>query len=164
MTEEYNEMLNDIFNCISNKDTCNTGLFRLYKFKKTYPSANINAHLSRCSEVFQVYIKRQLAKIEEHENRSAQENNSGSNGNNGPSTKMQSPSYAMNTTSHKSSYTLSSMDAIRAEVKRRQQEMQQQQQQQQQGGVDPQALSRSLSVQDIRRRFREAKVNSMTDL
>jgi hypothetical protein len=162
-TDEMNDILNDIFNSIGNKDTCNAGLFRLHKFKKTYPNADINDHLSRCSEVFQVYIKRQLVKIEEHEARlnqgteqitiSSQQVNESQQ----PSSSKQQqeavhiPEISLFNRTH----TLSSMDAIRAEVKKRQQEMLQQ------GDATRNAsLNRSLSVQDIRRRFREVKVNN----
>jgi hypothetical protein len=147
-TDDMNNVLDEIFTSIANKDTCNQGLLSLYKFKKTYVDADISNHLAKCSEAFQGYINRQLIKIEQHELRQSQMLTTQSV-EQLPPTRVEPVQPVVTSSPHKRNYTLTSMDAIRAEVKRRQQEAAKEQ-----GGVKP-TVTRSLSVQDIRRRFRE---------
>ncbi|EFC49596.1 predicted protein [Naegleria gruberi] len=130
--------LTDIFNLISNKDSTHTGLYRLYEFKKNHPSVGINNHLLKCSEPFQQYIHRQLAKIAQYES-SKQESFAAS------SHRAQSPA-----SRQRQATAITSVDDIRRQLKLHQQESKQKN------------MGRSLTVSDLKKRIQniEEKLSS----
>eukprot|EP01080_Neovahlkampfia_damariscottae_P009465 gene9465-1671_t len=62
-TVPQDKELDDIFVAIQNPDTTSSGIYRLYKFIVDHPNVDFkSSHLSKCSQVFQDYILRQLEK------------------------------------------------------------------------------------------------------
>ncbi|KAG2373279.1 hypothetical protein C9374_012268 [Naegleria lovaniensis] len=140
--------LTEIFNLISNKDSTHSGLYKLYEFKKTHPSVSINTHLSKCSEPFQQYIHRQLAKIAQYE-ASKQDATSRSVS---TTTLQKSQPAASSVSPTRKTPTITSVDDIRRQLKLVQQE-------------SKLKNARSLTVSDLKKRIQniEEKLSADSD-
>nr|CAG4714912.1 unnamed protein product [Naegleria fowleri] len=132
--------LSEIFNLISNKDSTHSGLYKLYEFKKSHPTVSINTHLSKCSEPFQQYIHRQLAKIAQYE-ASKQDTRSNNLQKSHPTSSL-SPS--------RKTPTITSVDDIRRQLKLVQQE-------------SKLKNARSLTVSDLKKRIQNIEEKLSAD-
>ncbi|KAL9647011.1 hypothetical protein ABK040_013865 [Willaertia magna] len=135
-TKTTQDELAEIFGLISNKDTTHKGLFKLYEFKKQYPSVGVQKHLSKCSEPFQQYIHRQLAKISQHD-----------------IAKQGSNSPKLGSNSLRKQGVVTSVDDIRRQLKLHQQEAKQKN-----------LYPKSLSVQDLKKRLQNIEEQQIDEI